>query len=354
MNFIQPPHEPIEGPSVWTGDQLSDTDEWAYRLSDAEIAELEQAAEKSAGPDLFDMTLDDFPLPTMASTIAGWARDLDRGRGFSLVRGLPVDRYTEDEATRIYWGIGLHLGIPVPQNGAGALLSHVRDISAEGKTDARNAPRGYNSSAGLHYHTDSSDVVGLLCLHPAKWGGVSTIASSAAVHNEILRTRPDLLELLYQPFAHGNKGEQAVGEPPLHYTPIFSHHRGQLSSRFVHTSIRDTYELYPELGTLPDEVFEAFKMVDQLAGELHLNMDFQYGDMQFLNNYAIFHSRTEYEDFPELDRRRHLLRLWLTLHEGRELAINFGRNPGIRDAYGGRGGMQNRRTVAATRADVPR
>lgn len=355
MNLISPPRQAVEGPSVWTGEELGASTEWCYELSADEVSELEKAAEASAGPNLYDTTIDDFPLPTMAGTLAGWAGELDRGRGFLLIRGLPVERYTEDEATRIYWGIGLHLGIPVPQNGAGALLTHVRDISADpAAADQRNAARGYNSNAGLHYHTDSSDVVGLLCLHPAKSGGVSTIASSAAVHNEILRTRPDLLEVLYQPYAHSNKGEQAVGEPPLHYTPIFSMYEGQLSSRFVHTSIRDTYERYPELGKLPDAVFEAWDLVDRLAGEMHLNMDFQYGDIQFLNNYAIYHSRTGYEDFAELERRRHLLRLWLTLHDGRPLAVNFGRNPGIRDAYGGRGGMQNRRTVAVSRADVPR
>lgn len=347
MNFIKPPASPVTGPAAWTGADMQDRpDQWCYELGGSEIAELERAAEQTLGTDVQAMTREQFELPTFATTLAGFAEQLDRGIGFSLVRGLPVQRYTEEEATRIYWGMGLHLGIPVPQNGAGALLTSVRDISADpAAKDTRNAPRGYNSSAGLHYHTDSSDVVGLLCLHPSKWGGISTIASSAAVHNEMLRTRPDLLELLYQPFAHGHKGEQAAGEPPMHYTPIFSHHQGQLSCRFVHTSIRDTYELFPELGELPDEVFEAWRMMDDLAGELHLNMDFQHGDMQFLNNYAILHSRTAYEDYPELERRRHLLRLWLTLHEGRELAINFGRSPGIRDAYGGRGGMQNRRTV---------
>lgn len=339
------PTAPIGGPGSWTGAEIQSSDEWIHHLADAEVAELESAMEvaSASGRPLTEVTRDDFPLDGFAATLAGIADQLEDGRGFVLIRGLPVQRYTELEASLIYWGIGRHLGIPVPQNGAGDLLGHVRDAGAvEGKMLGLNASRGYNSSKELHYHCDSSDVVGLLCFHPSMSGGISTIASSTRIHDELLATRPDLLGLLYQPFAHDNRDEVDDDQPRYHHSPIFSFFDGKLSTRYVHGHITSAHERYPELGPIDDRVREAWTIMDELADRHHLNMHFQHGDMQFLNNYMTMHSRTEFVDFPEPERKRHLLRLWLTLFNGRRLAPGFGRNAGFVDENGGRGGIWRR------------
>lgn len=316
-----------------------------HRLSPDEIGELERAMAHAVKTEkeLTSITRDDFPLESFAATIDAFAQELDRGRGFLLVRGLPVTEYSEHEASVIFWGIGQHLGIPVPQNGAGDLLGHVRDEGADGKSMiGANASRGYNSNKQLHYHSDSSDVVGLLCFHPARRGGVSTIASSTRIHDELLAARPDLVPALYQSFAHDNRDEVDDDQPRYHHSTMFSVYDGRFSTRYVKGHIESAHEKYPELGSLGPDVLEAWALMDEMAERNHLDMHFQHGDMQFLNNYAVLHSRTEFEDFDDVARKRHLLRLWLTLHNGRRLAPDFGRNPGSIDENGGRGGIWRR------------
>lgn len=343
---IAPRTEPVEGPATWWGADLAGRDDWLHHLGDRQIAELEAAAAiaRSSDVPMAELTAEDFPLPTVAAELATISEELENGRGFVQIRGLPVDRYSEEEATLIYWGIAVHLGIPVPQNHTGDLVAHVRDVGGKQgeKVGTNAAGRGYNSSRTLPYHTDASDVVGLLCLQTAKSGGTSTIASAAAVHNELLHTRPDLLELLYQVWPHDSFGEEWPGEPPFHYTSIFSDHGGKLSCRWM-PAIRTVQEKYPEIGEIPAELDEALALGNDLADKFRLDIDFQPGDIQLLNNYAIMHSRTEFEDDPRPERRRHLLRVWVTLHNGRPLAANFGRNPGVRDEFGGRGGLHTSR-----------
>jgi hypothetical protein len=346
MLHIQPVKEPVEGPFVWKGADMAERDDWKYELTDDETQELDAAAEyaEATGKPIEQITKDDFPLEQYAKVLDQISDDLENGRGFVLIRGVPVERYGLKRSALVYWGIGQHLGIPVSQNGLAAMLTHVRNEGGkEGQFDgALNRKRGYNSNQALGYHTDSSDVVGLLCLRPAMKGGVSTIASSAAIHNELLRTRPDLVDLLYQVYPADNYGEQEPTEAPYHYTAPFSYYDGKLSVRWV-IAVDKLVEKYPEIGEVPPGLVEAREIADKLADEWRLDMGFRPGDIQFLNNYAILHSRTEFEDYPEPERRRHLLRLWLTLHNGRKLATNFGRGAGRRDRWGGRGGIRNQR-----------
>lgn len=343
---IPPPTEPIEGPFVWNGADMAQTDEWKYPLADQHVAELEAAAvhAEATGKPIEDLTRDDFPLGTYRAELAQIADDLENGRGFVLIRGLPVQSYTLKRSATIYWGIGQHLGIPVSQNGNAAMLTHVRNEGGkEGQfAGSLNMKRGYNSNQQLDYHSDSSDVVGLLCLHPAKVGGISTISSSAAIHNELMRTRPDLLELLYQVYPHDNYGEQEDTEAPYHYTAACSYHKGKLSIRW-NLHLDKLADKYPEIGEPPAGIEDAKEIFATLADKYHLDMGFQPGDIQFLNNYAVLHSRTEFEDDEDPAKRRDLLRLWLTLHNGRELATNFGRRAGRRDRWGGRGGIRHER-----------
>ena len=223
---------------------------------------------------------------------------------------MPVDRYGEADAALAYWGLGLHLGRAVSQNAAGDLLGHVRDAGLE-----RRDPtiRQYRTREPLGFHTDGSDIVGLLCLRPAKSGGTSRIASSTAIYNEIARRRPELAALLHEPFPFDRNGEERPGEPPFFTLPLCRLADDRLRTFYIGWYIRDS-QRHPQAPRLTRAQSEAIDCIDAIAGDprVHLDMDFRPGDIQWLKNAAILHSRTEFEDHPEPERKRHLLRLWLT------------------------------------------
>jgi hypothetical protein len=331
------PHEPIQSPAAWMAADLQNSDAWKYWLDAEDLAELDSALAhvKSAGLDIIEITRDDFPLDKLAVKLARLRQNLLNGRGFVLLKGLPVASMSRLDAAIIYWGIGLYFGYPVPQNKRGQLLGHVVSLgeASEAKpVPASNKPavfvsttsRGYNSQERLHYHVDSGDVVGLLCLHPAKSGGLSMISSSLAIHNEIMRLRPDLLKVLYQPFWYDRRGgEVPAGRLPYYRMPVFHYHEGQFFAPYSPSSIRNAGNgtLHPELPPLTTEQREAVDLVDQLADDprFRLSMQLDAGDIQLLNNHVILHSRTDYEDFPEPERKRHLLRLWLVTPDHHKL-----------------------------------
>ena len=332
------PMETIEGPAAWFGRDLQDVDGWIEHLADTEIDELRAAYRHvdDAGLAMLDMTAADFPLPTLAPRLRRLAHELDRGRGFWLLRGLPIDLLTEREAAFIYWGIGLHLGVPVSQNARGHLLGHVIDEGLDYRTN--NNVRGYQTRLRLPYHTDSSDAVGLLCLHPAKTGGASSVASTTTVYNEVVRRRPDLAHLWFAPWYYDRRGEEQPGDKPWFTTPLAVLDGGQLSIRYVRPFL-DSAQRYDDVPRRTDEETAFLDLVDEIANEpgIALAMDFRPGDIQFVCNYTTFHARTAYEDHDDPARKRHLLRLWLTLHEGRPVPADFGR--GTQAGQVGRGGI---------------
>ena len=340
MNEAMVLDEPVEGPAAWRGPGLRDDGSWLHHLSEAHVDEIEAALAvvRDRGLAVLDVGRDDFPLPTLSPVIQGWVDELDAGRGFVWVRGLPVERYTEEEASIIYWGIGQHMGVPVSQNAAGDLLGHVRDT---GRSTTDPSVRGYQTRIRLPYHTDGSDVVGLLCFRPARSGGLSSIVSSTTVFNEVVRRRADLVDLMYEPFFYDRREEQSPGEEPWYPSPIACYVDGKLSIRYIRGFI-ESAQRFPEVPRLTERQRELLDVIDAITmdPEVELLMDFEPGDMQFVNNYVILHSRTDYEDFEEPERKRHLLRLWLTLREGRRLDPQFGRGMGGFDERGGRGGVR--------------
>ena len=291
---------------------MAPTRDWIHELSAAEIADLDRAVAhaRTSGRSLAELGREDFPLGVLASSTEQWLDALDSGRGFVLVRGVPVERYGEEEATIAYWGLGLHLGSAVSQNAAGDLLGHVRDAGL-----ARRDPtiRLYRTREQLGFHTDGSDIVGLLCLRPAKAGGTSRIASSAAIYNEILKRRPDLVSALYEPFPFDRNGEEGPGEAPFFQLPICRELEGRLNTFYIGWYIRDS-QRHAQAPRLSRVQREAIDLIDEIASDprIHLDMDFRAGDIQWLKNASILHARTDYEDYAEPERKRHLLRLWLT------------------------------------------
>jgi Taurine catabolism dioxygenase TauD, TfdA family len=331
------PNGPIVGPAAWTAADYQHSDVWKYRFDTQDLAELSQALEqvKSAGLGIIEITREDFPLGQLANMLARLRQDLLNGRGFVLLQGLPMASLSRDDAAILYWGIGLHVGYPVSQNARGQLLGHVVDLGE--KSEAKpvssgestsvfisTTSRGYNSRERFNYHVDSGDVVGLLCFHPAKSGGDSLITSSVAIHNEIMRRRPDLLKVLYEPFWRDRRGKEVpAGARPYYRMPVFCYHEDQFFCPYSPSSIRNAGDgkLHPGLPPLTDVQREAVDLFDQLADDprFRLSMELEAGDIQLLNNHVVVHSRTSYEDFPEQERKRHLLRLWLVTPDHHKL-----------------------------------
>ena len=302
---------PIESPAGWRGSTLRESDAWIARLSPADQDEMVALARRlrSTGKPREALTPDDADPGRLGGLLRGWRDELSRGRGFVLVRGLPLDRLSPDDATLVYWALGLHLGKPVPQNLAGELLTDIRDTGAD--PDDRST-RLYRTRAEQDFHTDGADIIGLLCLHGAKSGGESRIVSSVTVFNEVLRQRPELAPVLFEDFCW-HYFEPGM-ERPIHFVrPICAERGGGLNTSFIPWYIRRAQEL-PEVPRMSDAQRDAIAIVERIANEpdLYLDMEFLPGDVQLLKNAVILHKRTEYEDFPEPERKRHLVRLWLT------------------------------------------
>jgi hypothetical protein len=226
------------------------------------------------------------------------------------MRGIPTEKYGVEGSRLIYWGLGAHLGTALAQTPRADLLIDVRDTGGDQYKDP--TVRGYHTQRGLPFHNDQGDMVGLLCLRGAKSGGLSCIASAAAVHNEILATRPDLLEVLYQPYYSELRGEEPKGRKPYYAEPRFAMWDGKLFCQHGRTYI-DSAQRFSDVPRLTPKMVEAMELIDSLANNdrFRLDMDFHPGDIQFLNNRVVVHSRTDFEDFDEPERKRHLLRLWL-------------------------------------------
>ncbi len=305
------PIAPVTCDAVWTAAEMRASTRWIHELTSEEKSELTRALASVRKKDLrIPFNAADFPLESMARRLALVRREVEDGSGVMLLRGLPVDDYGLEGTRLVYWGIGTHLGTALAQNPRGALLAEVRDAGGNQYTDPK--ARGYHTANRLPFHNDQSDLVGLLCYRRAKSGGLSFIASAAAVHNRILADRPDLLSVLYQPYYCDVRGEEPPGRRPYYIEPRFSVHKGRLFTQHGRTYI-DSAQRFPEVPRLTAEQDEAMKLVDSLCGsdQFRLDMDFQRGDIQFLNNRVVLHSRTDFEDYADPDLKRLLLRLWL-------------------------------------------
>jgi hypothetical protein len=298
-------------PADWRGADLVGRGDWIHPLTAPELAELDAAitALEDSGKPLEAITAADYPLRELAPALQRWRNEIAAGRGFVLVRGLPVRRYSKAQAALAYWLLGQHLGEPVSQNFEGDLLGDVRDTGVAANS---REVRLYKTRAELSFHTDGADVIGLFCLRAAKSGGVSRIASSVAVYNELVRRRPDLAPLLTEPVPHYMPG--SAGRPgSLFDYPIVSVSDEVFRMMFLGWYIRDSQTL-PDAPRLTARQLEAIDLLERIPNEpgMALDMEFVEGDMQFLKNSVILHARTEYEDAEEADEKRHLLRLWLT------------------------------------------
>ena len=314
----------IEEAGAWVGPKIQDDESWIYHLSDGEVAEIDAALQNLNSSNInIPFAPNQFSLPKLADRLDLILDDLENRLGLALIRGLPRERYSDDECAKIYWGIGSHFGTPVSQNSRGHRLGHVRD---EGKSYDDPTARGYQTNQKMDFHTDllPVDILGLFCLRTSKFGGESALVSALTIHNVLSRERPDLLEVLYGDFNMDWRGEEPEGEKPYFIIPMISRVENRTTSRYVSRQYFESTSRFGDDVALKDDQREALNMVQEIANrpELRLSMKFQEGDMQFLNNHITMHSRTAFEDYEEPDLKRHLLRMWIAVEDNRRRPLS--------------------------------
>jgi len=319
------PDLPIfQGIHAWRGDEMARRDNWSHTFDEADIAEIDAAVRSAIerGADLVSLGEADFPLPRLAARLRDIRHGILHGHGFALLRGWPSRDRSLQESAYAFRGVGAHLGETVLcQNGKGHVLGHVANL---GLNYADPTTRGYQTSAELRFHVDAGDIVGLLCVQPARSGGLSKVASSTTVWNELVRRHPEAARELLNPFSYTRWGEVGAGQRPFFEMPVYQQHAGRIMAVYVHTAIEKA-QAFQGAIPLTDKRREALDRINEIADEpgIRLDMDFRPGDMQFLCNYSTFHSRTSYEDWPDPAERRHLLRLWLACDDGPALPETY-------------------------------
>ncbi|MGY8984842.1 MAG: TauD/TfdA family dioxygenase [Sphingomonadales bacterium] len=328
----------------WLGSELQDRqDLWKTFLSLELIDDLEQAANNflSLGIDISEINPDNFPLRIFNKHLSELSIKLLDGIGFEVITGLPVYRYSAEMIAIIFCGIGAYLGDARSQNSDGHLLGHVRDIGAN--PNDQNT-RIYQTSQRQTFHTDSADVVGLLCVNEAKEGGDSLLVSAVTIFNLIVELRPDLVEYLFDPIATDRRGEVPTGELPFLTIPPLSLENNLLTV-FYQRQYIDSAQRFSGVLKLSKKHIEALDLFDSLANNtsLHLSMRLRPGDMQFVYNHAFLHDRTGFVDWTDSSKKRHLLRLWLSMPNDRDLPECFKQRYGSIEV-GNRGGIITQKT----------
>jgi hypothetical protein len=309
----------ITSPDAWVGPQIQHDAGWIARLDEDDVAEIDAALSRvKSGRLRIPFGSSAFPLPSLQARLDGMLDEIENGRGFQLIRGIPRRRYSDEDCELIYWGIASHFGTPVSQNARGHLLGHVRD---EGRQIEDPNARAYQTNVRMDFHTDMLpiDVLGLFCLRTAKSGGASKLTSALTVHNVLREERPDLLEALYGLFHLDWRGEEPAGEQPWFSIPMFSESQGKITARICSLVYYESAARFGEQYRPTALQREALLAVQEIANrpELMLTMSFEEGDIQLINNHTMLHAREAYEDHPEPGRQRHLLRMWIAVPDGR-------------------------------------
>jgi alpha-ketoglutarate-dependent taurine dioxygenase len=338
------PTAPVTGPDVWQGaDLAANPGRWRRRFTGDELAAIDEAAARliAAGwPAGGAATGIDghAALPVIDALVSHIRDELLFGRGFLLLRGLPVDDGPVQIAARL-WVLGRHLGTPLTQNARGHLLGHVCDL---GYNAADPATRLYQTNQRQGFHTDSADLVALLCLRPAHSGGRSSLASAGAAFNAMVARDPDLAAALFEPVATDHRGEEPPGRPPWFEIPILNYFEDRLTVIYQRRYI-ESAQRFAGAVQLTERQRAALDAFDAVLDDpdLHLEMDLSPGDVQLIHNHQLLHDRTAFVDDLDPARRRHLLRMWLCPPIGRRLPDVFTQRYGSIE-IGKRGGVVSR------------
>ncbi|HUZ62857.1 MAG TPA: TauD/TfdA family dioxygenase [Acetobacteraceae bacterium] len=320
----------LQGACVWNGAEMGQNHRWVKEFPAIVLKQIDIALEKAKDLEWRHVNRHNFPLPDAADFFDGVREELENGSGMVKMRGLDVSRYNQEQLRRIWYGLGCHLGTPMYQNCRGEVMREIKDegmgvgaklygatVDAAGKKFLSSGARTL-SPGQLRFHTDRCDAVGLLCVRQAFEGGVSKLASSAMVHNEILKRRPDLHALLCKPIPRSRFGEEAGGEHVVYDLPVFGVRDGKLTSHFSLTYIENA-QMLPGVRTLAVAEHEAIRMLMDVAEEECFEMRFAPGDIQLLNNHIVYHGRTAFKDDASTGQDRMLMRLWLSMPNSRAL-----------------------------------
>jgi hypothetical protein len=323
--------QPFATRAAWYGADMERSNAWVRPLGERERGEIDAALDRVRRIPLFEIAKEDFPLAATADFLAAVSEELENGFGAVRVTGIPVARYSEDELRRVFWGLCAHLGTAVYQNARGEIMGEVRDesrdasptyvVPQEGRVKSSRARA--RSTGPLRFHTDRTDVIALVCARNAKAGGVSKLASTVTIYNEILKRRPDLIEVLLQDFWR-SRPEDEDGGPGggVFKMPVFGISDGKLTSQYSRTFVEQAQER-PDVPRLTEAQIAAMDLLAEVAEEVCLYAPFSPGDLQLLNNHVVFHGRTAYEDDPTQAQDRLLFRLWLSVPNSRPLPAGF-------------------------------
>ena len=327
----------IDSRAVWHGEELISRSDWLHTLNQRDLEELTAAAAKLTDAKFEAATDSSFVLPQVLRRLSQIQDTLETGTGATLIRGIPIKHISKEEITRMFWGLVQHLGTPVSQSPKGKMLFHVRD---EGLRHDDVRSRGPNTRNRLSFHTDRCDVIAFMCLQQAKSGGENYLISSATLYNEVQRQRPDLAAELMRPYYYKRHNVDHGNKKPYCRQPIFSFCQGYFAASYLRVLIDRAYDL-PELPNMTDRQREALDFLDNIAEDpsLHFCIRLQPGDVLLLNNWVTFHRRTGFTDYPEAARKRHILRVWLSVPNSRPIDPLFKANYGSTAAGVVRGGM---------------
>ncbi len=321
MNIEHP--QQVDHPSVWSGDELLERDDWKYQLLPKEQQEIARHGRLAE---------------SFVERLKFVQNALEHGSGVSLIRGIPLQSFSPEGLVTFFQSVANHVGTPISQSITGETIFSVRN-SGFAEDDPR--ARGPNTKKKLSFHTDRCDVIGFLCVKQARQGGENQVVSSMAIYNEIQRQRPDLMEVLLKPFLYKRHSVDTANEQPYTEQPIFSFCQGHFGANLLRVLIERAYasDDTPAMGDLQRE---ALDFVDEQAArsDLHVTFTQQPGDILFLNNWVTLHRRTAFEDHEEVAQRRHLLRVWLSMSNSRPIDPMFAGNYGATGAGEIRGGIQ--------------
>lgn len=304
--------EILEPDCEWRAPDVADPATWTFDFDEAQVEELDAALRhaRAKSDDVLEIGREDFPLPTLRPRLLETLRELIDGRGFVLLRGIPRERYDPLEMEILYWGIGMHLGAPWPQNQYGHVLG---DVTDQGKPAEDPTSRGNEiGRIAFPYHSDGSDLVGLMCLQKARSGGTSTVANAVAIHNDLVREAPELAAALYAPQPYDFRGGQPPGALPWYTMPVFTRWGKRLFVRYIRPYILAS-QRHADAPRIEPVAEKAMQRLDAMTRDPAYNvfMDLEPGDIQLVNNYHVLHARTAYVDDPAAGLVRHLKRLWL-------------------------------------------
>jgi hypothetical protein len=326
-------NEILTGLQAWKVTDFKDESEWMSVFSEDEIREINAIAQEPEVPfpELLQMTKDDFHLPRISAKFNDIREHLEGGRGFAVLRGVPVQNYSLAQARMVFWALSVHMGTPQPQDKAGSLLHDVTNTGQ--KVAAAGEVRGFQTDDELTFHNDGGDAFMLLCLRTAEHGGVSKLVSVATIFNEILRTRPDLIDVLQQPFHFDTREQHPLGFK-IQSIPVMNVHDAKVSALYKRRYI-NTAQRFDDVPRLTEEQVQALDLFESICRDPQVQLSFsmQPGDIQVGNNYGILHSRTKYQDYADPAPKRHLLRTWLTLPNGRLLPQVFEETREFRISY---------------------